>query len=138
MAEKMEITFTRYVDDPTDPEYDPETDVEVEETVPGKYAVCGRCQGKGSHTHPSVDGPGLSREDFDEDPQFEEDYFAGVYDVACYECNGARVVLVVDEDLAKRDPIVWGHYQKHLATEAANAREMRFEQRMRDMSGGEW
>jgi hypothetical protein len=42
--------------------------------------------------NPSIDSHGLSREDFDQDPDFEEDYFSGVYDVPCYVCSGARVV----------------------------------------------
>ena len=33
-------------------------------------------------------------EDFDRDPDFEEDYFRGVHDVGCYECDGQRVVPV--------------------------------------------
>jgi len=60
--------------------------------------VCDRCRGKGSHCNPAIDGNGLTREDFDEDPDFEESYFRGDYDVACYDCKGLRVVPVVDED----------------------------------------
>lgn len=69
-------------------------DAEVE--LPAKYVVCPRCEGCGSHVNPSIDGNGLTREDFDEDPDFKESYFRGDYDVTCYECKGQRVVAVVD------------------------------------------
>lgn len=63
-----------------------------ERTVPVVFKVCQTCEGKGSHVNPSVDGHGISREDFDEDPDFLEDYLSGVYDVPCVECKGRRVV----------------------------------------------
>jgi len=68
----------------------------IEVTLPGKYEVCSRCGGKGKTVNPAVDGNGLSAEDFAEDPDFEEAYFAGVYDIPCPECRGRRVVPVPD------------------------------------------
>ncbi|MGK2884355.1 MAG: hypothetical protein ACSLE8_06200 [Rhodococcus sp. (in: high G+C Gram-positive bacteria)] len=65
-------------------------------TLPFYWAICDRCNGHGKHVNPNVDGHGLSREDFDEDPDFAEDYFAGVYDVSCYDCGGAGKVKVPD------------------------------------------
>jgi len=69
---------------------------EVEVTLPGKYEVCPKCEGRGSIVNPSVDGNGISPEQFAEDPDFEEAYFAGVYDIKCPECHGQRVVAVPD------------------------------------------
>jgi len=68
-----------------------------------KYEVCDLCEGRGTHVNPSIDCCGLTREDFDEDPDFREDYVAGVYDVPCNRCGGKRVVPVValPEDIAK-------------------------------------
>lgn len=66
--------------------------------IPAKYEVCGTCNGKGSHVNPSIDSNGLSREDFDEDPDFAEGYFSGMYDVSCNECHGARVSPEPDYD----------------------------------------
>jgi hypothetical protein len=64
--------------------------------------VCERCRGEGSHVNPNIDGHGLSQEDFDEDPDFKENYMSGVYDVQCEECKGLRVVDVPDiESLPK-------------------------------------
>ena len=67
-------------------------------TVKMVFEVCDLCDGKGTHVNPSIDAHGISREEFDEDPDFEEDYFSGVYDVPCNKCRGARVFAVADED----------------------------------------
>ena len=65
---------------------------------PSKFEVCWICDGKGKHTNPSIDASGISREDFDEDPDFREDYFSGIYDITCGQCHGKRVVPVVDTE----------------------------------------
>lgn len=72
-------------------------------TVRLKFDVCGTCDGRGSYVNPSIDAHGLSREDFDEDPDFAEDYGRGCYDVACSECGGARVVPAIDEEANPAD-----------------------------------
>lgn len=71
---------------------------EVEHWLPVKFEVCGLCRGKGTCVNPDIDRNGLSREDFDEDPDFAEAYFGGMYDMTCPECGGRRVVSVVDEE----------------------------------------
>lgn len=65
--------------------------------LPARYEVCTTCRGKGKHVNPSIDAHGISREEFDEDPDFMEDYLSGFYDVTCYECHGKRVVPVIDD-----------------------------------------
>lgn len=65
-------------------------------SLPAKYEVCESCRGEGKHVNPAIDGNGLSQEDFDQDPDFEEAYFSGVYDIQCLECKGARVVAKLD------------------------------------------
>jgi hypothetical protein len=71
------------------------TDEEI--ALPGKFEVCSRCDGHGTHVNPAIDGNGLSAEDFEEaGPEFRDDYMAGAYDVACEVCGGARVVAVPD------------------------------------------
>ena len=79
--------------------YDRDEDMEVE--IPSKYDVCHRCEGRGTHVDPRIDGNGLTREDFAEDPDFAEDYFNGVYDTTCYECKGLRVVKVPNLERCK-------------------------------------
>jgi len=58
------------------------------------FEICDTCDGKGTHVNPSIDSHGLTREDFDDDAEFRENYSSGMYDVRCYECNGRRVVPV--------------------------------------------
>ncbi len=71
---------------------------EIEVEFPLKFEVCGTCDGKGSHVNPSIDSHGISAEEFAEDPDFEESYFSGHYDLTCVECHGLRVTPTVDRD----------------------------------------
>ena len=94
--------------------------------LPTHKEVCSRCRGEGVHDHPAFSN-GLTQEDFDEDPDFLEDYRAGVYDVPCEECRGLRVVDVIDED--KLEPAVreglhkwWREMADMRAIEAAERR----------------
>lgn len=75
--------------------WDGDDDIEV--TLPSKRIACPTCRGKGTRVNPAIDAHGLSREDFDADPDFAEAYFSGRYDVTCDECQGANVVEVPDE-----------------------------------------
>lgn len=69
---------------------------EIEYALAARFEVCLHCHGEGTHVNPAVDGNGLTREDFDADPDFMESYMAGDYDVQCALCKGARVVPVPD------------------------------------------
>jgi hypothetical protein len=80
--------------------------LEVVDELPGKYEVCGRCQGKGSHVNPSIDRNGITADEWngpDWDDESREMYTSGGYDVPCYECSGVRVVLVVDEERCNKE-----------------------------------
>lgn len=83
-----------------------EDDDGVEHVVnlPTLFEVCSGCQGKGTHVNRSIDGNGLTRDDFEEDPDFEEAYFRGDYDVQCEDCSGLRVEVVIDEPRCQKDP----------------------------------
>jgi hypothetical protein len=72
-----------------------ETDEDI--VLPCRFEVCDRCRGTGVHDHPAF-ANGLSKEDFDEDPDFREEYMAGRYDVPCSECGGKRVMPVPNEE----------------------------------------
>lgn len=87
---------------------------EYEAELPIHFEVCDRCRGKGTHTNPSIDGHGISAEEWanDWDDESREMYMNGGYDVSCEECGGRRVVPVVDED--RCDPDVLKHYHEHL------------------------
>jgi hypothetical protein len=80
--------------------FDDDTDKDCEELVevPIKYEVCWLCSGKGTHVNPSIDCNGLTREDFDADPDFAESYFSGHYDQTCEECHGHRIVPVINHE----------------------------------------
>ena len=75
-------------------------DEETVTIVPSKVEVCDRCNGEGKHTNPTIDGNGITASEMDEychdEPDFRENYFAGVYDITCEECKGLRVVRVID------------------------------------------
>ncbi len=116
----MGIKFTVSVNDE-----DGDGDMEVE--VPSKKEVCDRCRGEGSHVNPSIDGNGLTAEDFAEDPDFEESYFAGHYDVQCEECGGVRVVDVIDYEQLNEEQKGWvEQYEKQ---QQCRAQERAYERR---------
>lgn len=88
-------------------------------TVRLEWEVCGTCGGAGKHVNPSIDSHGLTREDFDEDPDFREDYFSGRYDVTCNECGGRRVVPTSEDPLfVERRREEWS-YAREIAHERA-------------------
>jgi hypothetical protein len=80
-----------------------EDDDGEEQTIelPGKHAVCGNCDGHGTHLRPGMREHAYTQEEFDESFHDDEDraaYFerGGMYDVQCETCKGLRVVVVVD------------------------------------------
>lgn len=107
----------------------PDDEVQVSHLeIPARRIVCPLCNGKGSHVNPSIDSHGLSREDFDDDPDFRENYFSGMYDVPCYRCHGKNVCLVVDEGRCNRSLLAY-FYRQEAEERAYNAMceaEMRF------------
>jgi hypothetical protein len=66
-------------------------------TLPFRYVVCDNCGGTGKIVNPNIDGHGITYEEFEEDPDFERDYFNGVYDICCNVCNGSRVLPEIIE-----------------------------------------
>jgi len=113
---------------------DENAQVEFEAELPAKYEVCDRCRGKGTHVNPNIDGNGLTAEDFAEDPDFKEDYFSGVYDVTCQECEGLRVVPVLDEE--NIPPKILKMYREDQEQQAEWDAEDRYWRRLE--SGGEY
>lgn len=112
------ISWTEYTED----------DEEVLHELPAKFEVCHRCVGEGKHVNPNVDGHGISRDEFDEDPDFKEDYFSGVYDVQCHECQGNRVVPVLDEENCDKE--ILKRYKEYLEDEYNYNQECESERRM--------
>lgn len=74
--------------------------------LPFKYEVCGSCKGKGSYVNPSIDSHGITSEEWNEwSLEDIDNYFSGMYDVTCEECNGKRVVPEIDVDYLTEDEI---------------------------------
>jgi predicted methyltransferase len=111
--------------------YTDEGDTEMV-SFPAHYEVCDRCQGEGVHVNPSIDGHGISREEFDADPDFEEAYFSGRYDVRCECCKGERVVLVADdvETFSAEQKANWAKLEDQWRQEAADRALERMERMM--------
>jgi len=93
-----------------------------------KWEVCPTCNGNGRHVNAAIDCCGLTREDFDQDPGFETEYFNGTYDVTCNECGGRRVVPVIDEDNNDKKLVL--AYQQHRTDLYNDARESASERAM--------
>jgi hypothetical protein len=99
--------------------------------MPIRWEVCSLCNGKGSHVNPSIDCNGLSREDFDQDPDFAESYWRGDYDQTCNCCGGRTTEAVLDSGRLNNEQ------KQHLANlerqwqeEAEYQRECAAERRM--------
>jgi cytochrome c553 len=80
-------------------------DTPIEHTLKLKWGVCGTCHGRGKHVNPSIDAHGISQEEFEEDPEFEEEYHAGLYDVQCFECHGRTTVLEINEKASSTEAV---------------------------------
>jgi hypothetical protein len=71
----------------------------ISKSLPLRFEVCHRCEGAGKHLCSRLEGRAITAEEFVDDPDFEEAYFGGRYDVTCGDCYGLRVVKVVAEEL---------------------------------------
>jgi hypothetical protein len=97
----------------------------TEEIVDVKFEVCSVCEGRGEYVNPSIDSHGISREEMDDlGPEFQDDYFSGVYNMTCVRCHGQRVVPV------PTDPRVLKEVLDYERTMAEMAEERDFERRM--------
>ncbi len=72
----------------------------IPENLPTCWAICYVCEGDGKVVNPSIDAGGLSADDFDEDPDFAEQYMSGTFDIACRYCGGSGKIREVDRDRA--------------------------------------
>lgn len=93
--------------------------------LPSKMEVCGGCGGKGQS---SAYLGAFTEDQIAEDPEFFEDYMASRYDRVCGECNGLRVVEVLD--WARLTPEQRAMVEKRAREEAYDARLTIMERRM--------
>lgn len=82
---------------------DPESDGYI--NLRTHFIVCPTCKGKGTQMNPSIANHVYTREDFDEDPEFAENYFGNTYDISCLECRGIRVVPEPDPELNSQEDL---------------------------------
>ena len=69
------------------------------ESMPSDIVVCPRCNGRGRHVNPSIDGDGFTGEEWAEmDEDFKESYWNGNFDVICSVCNGLRITAKIATD----------------------------------------
>ncbi len=96
--------------------------------------MCYRCSGDGKHVNPSIDGHGITMDEWwgpDWDDESREMYMNGGYDVTCSVCDGRRVNLVFDREALKRkDPDLLRRYEKWLDDETMYQRICEAERRM--------
>ena len=99
--------------------------------IPGKHEVCPTCEGHGKVVAPGIDDHGITSEEFDEDPDFREDYFSGRYDVQCSECKGQNVVVVPALDLCSdAEKKLYEDYKAELTARADFEAECAWERKM--------
>ena len=68
--------------------------IKADEAISVSFVVCPVCQGRGNYVNPAIDSHGLTRDDFDADPDFYEDYRSGVYNIRCEGCEGRTTIPV--------------------------------------------
>jgi hypothetical protein len=81
--------------------------------LPYRWEVCPVCEGRGSYVNPAIDCGGISRDDFDADPDFEESYRGGAYDMTCVHCQGRTTVPAIALDrLTQAQAEAWEAQQR--------------------------
>lgn len=89
----MSVTTIEY-------EFEDEDTEPMTVSLPAKFVVCSRCQGKGTHVNSSIDENDMP----DWDDESREMYLSGGYDVPCHECGSEKVVKRVDVAAVKAGP----------------------------------
>ena len=69
------------------------------ESVPVRFTVCPVCDGRGNYVNPAIDSHGLTRDDFDADPDFYEDYRSELYHIRCEGCEGRATIPVPTNEM---------------------------------------
>ena len=87
-------------------------------TLPSRWEICSRCRGNGTIVNPAVDGSGISPDEFREDPDFEEAYRRGDYDIPCVaDCDNGKVRVPDEERMTaehRRIYKVWRQQQREV------------------------
>jgi hypothetical protein len=100
--------------------------------LPAHWVICGVCDGDGKT---SAGLGSFTQEDFEEDPDFAEEYMAGGYDVQCPCCRGRGSVKEIDRDRCTTEEQKAA--LKHLDDKAEWQREAFRERKMESLMLGE-
>lgn len=96
--------------------------------LPARYEVCPNCDGHGVKCTLGAMTGSEYAEACHDDEDFADKYRSGFYDGACHECEGNRVIAVVDKD--RLDPVmrkrVNDHYEEQANYAAERAAELRY------------
>jgi len=113
---------------------------EVDHELPATNEVCWKCDGHGTHTNPSIDGNGITSSEWAEwDPEEQDSYMNGEYDVTCEKCQGSNVVLVPDTSImSEEQKTIFSQWKKQEAEKAALDAECQKEQEMEAWMMGEF
>jgi RecJ-like exonuclease len=93
--------------------------------VPFEYTTCPTCRGKGTHVDPAIDSGGLDPATME--PKFRRDYFGGTYDQPCNECEGRRVVPVLQPKTTEHEDVL--EKRRSLKEQARHSRETQRQER---------
>lgn len=89
-------------------------------SLPMHKEICDVCRGEGKIVNRSIDGNGLSPNDYDLDEDFWDGYRSGHYDVICDECNGLRVIDVVDSEVMSVEMLkAWDDFNDEIDSDVA-------------------
>jgi len=100
--------------------------------VPARWVVCPRCDGRGQHSNPAIDGHGIGAEEWngpDWDDESREAYRRGLWDVSCCRCGGRTTVLEVDRERCTPEQLkaVEAHELDQAEAAAERASEARYD-----------
>lgn len=112
--------------------YENEAGETQEVALPASWHICGTCDGDGTS---SAYLGSFTREDFDEDPDFAEDYMRGGYDRPCPTCGGTGKVAEVEVRKCFAFPL--RQALRHMRNEARWKREAFLEHKHESLMLGE-
>jgi len=71
--------------------------------IPEVWEVCPKCEGAGRLANPAFNGMTADELDPVDREEFYKNYFAGVYDIMCFQCEGRTTVRAHDVSVLSPD-----------------------------------
>ena len=76
-----------------------------------KWSICVVCDGDGTVVNPNIDAMGITNELLADDPDFQDMYVAGKFDIPCKACKGQGKIRKSSQHLFRNVPPMM-HHQK--------------------------